>query len=461
MRRAARHQFARSKGMNQDNSAAATGSVDEAPTVRPGYARFTVWVLMVVLTLNILDRQIVNVLAEQIKRELLLSDTQLGLLAGLSFALFHTMLSIPFGRLADNVKSNRVTIISLALAFWSGMTALCGLAQTYWQLLLARVGVAVGEAGCVPPSHSLISDTVPKHRRASALAIFGLGVPIGALLGKALGGQLADAYGWRSAFLLVGVPGLLLALFLYFFVREPRRTRGAHVAPPAEAGPGLRSFGSLADALGEVRRSRALRYLIAAITAQQLLVTGGSVWGLIYFQRIHHLSPGVAGLWIGLSGGLAGSLGTWLGGWLADRYGARNPFHLLSPAIFGMLFTVPFLLAAWASGNWVVAIVLLFLPDAFDNLYYGGSFACLQSIVSPQFRATATAALIFVMTLVGYGFGSLSFGIASDLLHPIVGDESVRYVLMGAAVLYLVPCVLYWQAARCARTELGALTTKA
>ena len=410
---------------------------------------------MAVLTLNILDRQIVNVLAEQIKRELTLSDTQLGLLTGLSFALFHTMLSIPFGRLADNVKSNRVTIVSLALAFWSGMTALCGLAQTYWQLLLARIGVAVGEAGCVPPSHSLISDTVPKSKRASALAIFGLGVPIGALLGKALGGQLADAYGWRSAFLIVGLPGVLLAVGLYFLVREPRKQMRA-AAERESSGAGLQSFGSLGDALREIRRSRALRYLISAITAQQLLVTGGSVWGMIFFQRIHELSPGVAGLWIGLSGGIAGSFGTWLGGWLADRYGSRNPFHLLSPAMFGMMFTVPFLLAAWASGNWIVAIVLLFLPDAFDNLYYGGSFACLQSIVSPQYRATATAALIFVMTLVGYGFGSLSFGIASDLLYPIAGDQSVRWVLMGAAVLYLVPAFLYWRAATFAREEMSS-----
>jgi MFS transporter, Spinster family, sphingosine-1-phosphate transporter len=246
----------------------------------------------------------------------------------------------------------------------------------------------------------------------------------------------------------------LLAVFLYLFVREPRRQPTAHLAQERESAAALKSFGSLAEALSEIKRSPALRYLIAAITAQQLLVTGGSVWGLIFFQRIHHLSPGVAGLWIGLSGGLAGSLGTWLGGWLADRYGARNPFHLLTPAMFGMLLTVPFLLAAWASGNWVVAIVLLFLPDAFDNLYYGGSFACLQSIVSPRFRATATAALIFVMTLIGYGFGSLSFGIASDLLQPIVGADSVRYVLMGAAVLYLVPAFLYWQAARHARVEV-------
>ncbi len=383
----------------------------------------------------------------------------LGLLTGLSFALFHTLLSIPFGRLADNTRSNRVRIVSFALAFWSGMTALCGLAITYWQLLLARVGVAVGEAGCVPPSHSLISDVVPKHRRASALAIFGLGVPIGALLGKALGGQLADAYGWRSAFLLVGVPGVILAVILYVTVREPRKS--GVIEPSGEGTPALRSFGSLGDALREIRRSRALRYLIAAITAQQLLVTGGSVWGLIYFQRIHELSPGVAGLWIGLSGGIAGSTGTWLGGWLADRYGSRKPLHLLTPAALGMTFTVPFLLLAWSTGNWMVAIVLLMLPDAFDNLYYGGSFACLQSIVSPQFRATSTAALIFVMTLVGYGFGSLSFGIASDLLQPIAGDQSVRWVLMGAAVLYLVPAYLYWQAARSAQVELTALRSQA
>ena len=200
--------------------------------------RAVLWVLLFAYILNFLDRQIVNILAEPIKRDLNLSDTQIGLMTGLAFALLYTFLGIPIVRYADNPKSSRVGLISVSLALWSGMTALCGLAQNFFQLLLARVGVGVGEAGCTPAAHSLIADTVAPEKRSSAMAFYGLGIPVGGLIGMVMGGLVADAYGWRTAFLLAGVPVILFALLLPFLMREPRRSgtvagKAAQAARPA------------------------------------------------------------------------------------------------------------------------------------------------------------------------------------------------------------------------------------
>ena len=199
--------------------------------------RLTLWVLLVVYTLNFLDRQILNILAEPIKGELGLSDTQLGLLAGPAFAVFYAVLGIPIARYADRSTTNRVSLISVSLAIWSGMTVLCGFAQNFWQLALARIGVGVGEAGCTPSAHSLISDAVAPEKRASAIAFYGMGVPIGTLLGLVIGGVVNDIWGWRAALMLVGAPGLLLALILPLLLRDPRRFglmkgEAAVVGPP-------------------------------------------------------------------------------------------------------------------------------------------------------------------------------------------------------------------------------------
>lgn len=185
------------------------------------------WILMLVYVLNFLDRQIVVILADPISRDLELSDTQIGLLTGLAFALFYTLLGIPIARYADNSRTNRVGLISISLAVWSGMTAVCGLAQNFAQLAFARVGVGVGEAGCTPAAHSLIADSVPSDKRSSAIAFYGLGIPIGSLLGLMIGGALNDAYGWRTAFTVVAVPGLLMAVLLPYILREPRKAENA------------------------------------------------------------------------------------------------------------------------------------------------------------------------------------------------------------------------------------------
>lgn len=411
---------------------------DQPEAVRPSKSgQRTIWLLFIVLTLNIVDRQVINVLADPISQELNLSDTQLGLLTGLAFAIFYNLSGIPLGRLSDRPTTNRSWLIAGALAVWSTATAACSAATSFGHLLLARIGVATSEAGCVPPGHSLIADLVPSSRRARALAIFGLGVPVGALIGKAGGGLLAEYFGWRTAFLLVGLPGLALAVIFVMAVKEPRRSGQAEVAMKLPFWQVMRL----------IFASPALLYMMAGTSAAMLLVTGGSVWGMIHFLRNHHLDTATAGVWLGLSGGIAGITGTWLGGWTADRFGRRNPRYYMLPATIAMLASVPLLFFAWMAGDWRIALVLLFLPDLFDNMYYGGTFASLQLLVPANVRATVTACFLFVTTLVGTGFGALSFGIASDWLKPLAqGSESVRWVLMGAALLYTIPAFCYWRA---------------
>jgi predicted MFS family arabinose efflux permease len=403
--------------------------------------RLTLWILLTVYVFNFIDRQIVNILAEPIARDLELSDTQIGLMTGLAFALFYTVLGIPIARFADRPTTSRPRLIAVALALWSAMTALCGLAQNFWQLLLARIGVGVGEAGCTPPAHSLISDMVPPEKRSSALAFYSLGIPIGTLLGMIIGGTLADLVGWREAFVIVGLPGVALALVVWFVLRDPRRFDAAAVLR-AQSQPAALPLG---QAVGEVMRSRAFLLLLAAGSSAAFLSYGKTTWTTIFFQRTHDLSPGQVGLWFGLLSGMGGMLGTWAGGYLADRFGAANRRHVLSAPAIGMAVAVPIAIAAYHAPSWPLALVLLFVPTVFNSLYYGPTYSAAQGLVPLRARAIAAAVLLFFQNLIGLGLGPLFFGMLSDWLQPSFGADSVRYVLYGAAVLGMVPAFFFWR----------------
>jgi MFS transporter, Spinster family, sphingosine-1-phosphate transporter len=403
--------------------------------------RLTLWILLTVYVFNFIDRQIVNILAEPIAKDLKLSDTQIGLMTGLAFALFYTVLGIPIARLADRPTTSRPRLIAVALAVWSGMTALCGLAQNFWQLLLARIGVGVGEAGCTPPAHSLISDMVPPEKRASALAFYSLGIPVGSLLGMVIGGLLADYLGWREAFVVVGLPGVILALVVWSVLKDPRRYDAASILQAKSAAPTL----PLKQALAAVMGSRAYLLLVCAASGAAFLSYGKNTWTTIFFQRTHELTAGQTGLWFGIIGGVGGIIGTWLGGYLADRFGARNRRHVLTAPAVGMALAVPFAIAAYHAPSWPLALVLIFLPQVFNSLYYGPCYSAAQGLVPIRARAIAAAALLFFQNLIGLGLGPLFFGMLSDVLEPRVGAESVRYVLYGAAVLGLVPAFFFWR----------------
>ena len=414
-----------------------------APPAGAAGTRTLLWTLLVVYILNFLDRQIVNILAEPISKELGLNDIQIGLMTGLAFALFYTILGVPIARYADRPHSNRVTIISVSLAAWSGMTALCGLAQNFVQLLLARIGVGVGEAGCTPAAMSLITDAVPPEKRSSAIALYGLGVPIGSLLGLVIGGVLADAYGWRFAFIAVGLPGVLLALLLPLILKDPRFAGGLK-PNRSDSAPAL----PFAAAVAEMAKSRTFVFLMGGAAITAFLAYGKGVWAVILFQRSFGLSPGETGLLLGVTLGLAGVAGTWFGGWVADRFGKTDRRWIIHGPALGMLVAAPMLYFAYAASDWRVALALLVVPTILNSMYYGPTYGAVQGLVRPEARATASSLMLLAQNLVGLGLGPLLFGALSEYFRPIAGAESVRWVLYGAAWLGLIPALLFWLAGR-------------
>ncbi|WP_343042864.1 MFS transporter [Sphingomonas lacunae] len=419
-----------------------------APTTPMPAARAMLWVLLLVYILNFLDRQILNILAEPIKAELGLSDTQLGLLAGPAFAVFYAVLGIPIARYADRASTNRVTLISVSLAVWSLMTALCGFVGNFWQLLMARIGVGVGEAGCTPSAHSLIADSVPAERRSSAIAFFGLGVPIGSLLGLIIGGTVNDLYGWRAALWLVGAPGLLLALVVPLLIKEPRSPASRAAAREAERSPdpSAPARQSVASAIREAFSSKAFTWLFIAASVTAFLSYGKGLWTISFFIRSHGLSTTQAGLSMAIALGVAGIIGTWLGGKIADVYGTKDKRHLLTFPAYGMAIAAPILFLGYTVESWQIAVLLLIVPTILNAAYYGPAYACVQGLVRPELRSVAASMVVFGQNLIGLGAGPLAFGMLSDYLQPVAGQESVRWVLYGAAWLGLIPAFFFWRA---------------
>lgn len=417
------------------------------------HPRLLLWTLMIVYIFNFIDRQIVAILAEPIRRDLELTDLQIGLMSGFAFAIFYATLGIPLARLADNGTSNRSRMIAVFVAVWSAMTALGGLAQNFWTLLLARIGVGIGEAGCTPTAHALIADILPPEKRAGGIAFFGLGIPIGGLLGTLIGGGVAQAYGWRAAFFVVGLPGLLLALFVWFALKDPRRG----LAVPASAPPRLSMWASLRL----LAASRAYCLVLAGAALVAFLSYGKGIWVLSFFQRTHGLSVGQTALFVGLTLGIAGIAGTWLGGWAADRWGRDDKRHMLTLPAIAMALAAPLLFAGYQVDDWRLAIALLILPTVANSAYYGPAYGAAQVLARPDTRAMAAAWMVFAQNLIGLGLGPLLFGALSDLLRPQYGVQSVRIVLYFAAWAGLVPALLFGLGARALGREARELAASA
>lgn len=454
---------ARAKAATPPRAAGAGPGTSPAtpPVLGRAYRSYALGLLMIIYVLNFLDRQVVSILAEPIKQDLGLADWQLGLMTGLAFAVLYTVLGIPIARIAE--RGDRPLIISLSVALWSGFTVLCGLAQNFTHLVLARIGVGVGESGCTPPALSLISDYVPREQRASAIAVYMLGSPLGSLLGMMIGGLVADVYGWRAAFLVVGAPGLLLALVAFGTLREPRRALAALRTAQAAAAPGFR------DALKEIASKRAYRLIVAGVTVKAFISYGSLAFMASFFFRNHAealaqgaagfglKSAGLLGVALGVTTGVTAVAGTLLGGRLADHFGRRDlRAYAVIPAV-GALLGLPFTLAVLTADSLIVAFALLTVPSLLNALWLGPSYAAVQSLVRPNTRATATAILLFVANLVGLGLGPLAVGVISDLISGAAGlgeAEGLRWSLIGFAMLALPCAALFWMARRTMREEI-------
>ncbi len=416
-----------------------------------GYVSYAMWMLLIIYTLNFLDRQIVNILAEPIKRDLDLSDTQLGLLTGLAFAVVYTVLGIPIARYADQFKSNRVGIISIALAVWSAFTVLCGLAQNFWQLLLARIGVGVGEAGCTPPAHSLITDKVPQDKRASALAFYSMGVPLGTLLGFAFGGWIAEHLGWRAAFVLVGAPGVLLALAAWLTIKEPRKL--GLVKPPASDAPKV-NFG---QALKQLAGVKSYWYACFAASILAFMGYGQNAFLGSFYARVHEMPISQIGVNLGIVLGVAGMLGTWLGGQIADRAAKKDTRAYFSVPAIALIVGAPFFVWAFMAEDPMMSLVLLAIPTLLNSLWFGPVYATVQSVVPASLRATAVAIMFFIINMVGLGLGPTALGMLSDFFGQGQGmgaAEGLRWAIISSGAVGLAAVVLFWIARDTIREDL-------
>ena len=406
----------------------------------PGYRVLVLVMLVLVYTFNFIDRQIVGILAIPIKADLALTDTQLGLLGGLAFALFYTFLGIPVAMLAD--RTSRTNIMTVALVIWSAMTALCGLAQNFAQLFLARLGVGVGEAGGVAPAYSLVADYFPPGQRARALSVYSFGIPIGSALGIFFGGLIASLIDWRTAFMAVGIAGVVLAPVFRLVVREPPRGRYDAGGATARPAAGIREVAST------LLRKRSFWGLSFGAAASSMMGYGMFFWLPSFFVRSHGMTLLDASLYFAsilLVGGIAG---IWLGGWAADRFGsARKRAYAIIPAA-AFLATVPFYMLAVTTSSLVLSFCLFLVPTALGLVWLGPVLSAIQHVVPARMRATASAVFLFVNNLIGLGLGSAALGALSDGLSARFGDDSLRYAILAGTVFYLVAAVLFLLSAR-------------
>ena len=411
----------------------------------PAARHYALSVLVVVYTFNFIDRQILSILIEPIKADLGLSDSAIGLLTGFAFALFYATLGIPIARLAD--RSNRRNLIAIALAVWSAMTALSGVAQNFWHLLLARIGVGVGEAGCSPPAHSMIADYFPAEKRATALGIYSLGIPVGILFGFIAGGYLAETVGWRQAFFIVGMPGLVLALLVRLSMREPPRGM-------AEGRADTSDQPSIVETIQVLMAKRSFRHLAFGAALTAFVGYGVVTWMPSYLIRSHGLSIGDAGWYLGLILGIPGGIGIALGGWMADRYGNRDTRWYLWVVSAALLIGVPFTFGVYLADSSTLALLAFIIPVALGNFYQATTFSQTQGLVSLRMRAVAAAVLLFILNIIGLGAGPQAVGIVSDLLEPSFGRESLRYSLFIFSFVNVWAAYHYYAAGKYLEADL-------
>jgi predicted MFS family arabinose efflux permease len=450
---------------------------ESAPEIlaKPSYRYYVLGLLFLSYVLNTVDRSsVLSLLLEDIKKEFRASDAQLGLLGGIPFAFFYAFLGIPLARWAD--RSNRRNVLTFAVATWSAMTAACGMALSFVMLFVTRVGVAVGEAGGSPPSHSLISDYFPKSMRGTAFSIFALGVPVGTAVGNFVAGWSNDTFGWRATFFLVGLPGVLLALVIRMSITEPPRGYADRfltaTGKPLPRGAALpltqKTTPSVVDVFRFLLRKPSFVHLSLAAALHSVAWYAGSVFNAPFLIRSHGLTRTEAGFYLGIIAAVA-AMGTFLGGVAADRLGTwKNDrrWYLFVPGI-ATLAMVPFQFVTYLHPSMSIAFPAFCVTMLLAAVFFGPSFAMTQALASLRMRSVATSILLFVQTLIGFGLGPWLVGQISDGLRPsgmslpllgIVGQgtDSLRWGMVIVGLVNVWSAAHYFRGARFLLADLAA-----
>jgi len=416
---------------------------NDTPT---SYRWYVLLLLTGVTTFAYLDRQLIVILQEAIKEDLDLNDSQLGLITGFAFALSFTTMSIPTAYLAD--RFSRKDIISISLALWSSITAFTGFANSFWQLFLARFGVGLGETGSAPPALSIIPDYFPKAERGRAFAIRGMGVYFGLLLGFLVGGFMEEAYGWRTAFFVVGTPGILFALLFYFTIKEPIRgnldPQQATDQPP-----------SIKEVFQYIAKKKTLWYIGLGSGFHALVGTAYGTWMAPFFSRIHGMGTAEIGLWLAFAIGVCGSCGTFLGGYLGDKFGSKDARYYLWIPAASFIISLPFAIGLLFSPHKTTALLFYLIPNILYAFYIGPAYTLLQDLVTVHMRATANAIFVMVVSLFGTGTGPFLVGLISDWLQPTYGVDSIRWALFYISFLELAAFFFLLKAATTLRADLA------
>ena len=412
----------------------------------PRYRYLVLGILTAVYVSNFVDRQVINVLASYIIEDLDISDGQFGMLSGLAFALIYTTLGIPIARWAD--IGNRRNVIAISVTIWSIMTAACGAAQNFGQLFMARFGVGIGEAGGSPPAHSIVSDIFPAHQRATALSVYSLGVYGGILVGTIGGAYLVQFFDWRIAFVVVGLPGIFLALLVRFVIKEP--PRGMAEARKDVAPPGFFRV------VGFLWERKSFRHLSFACALHAFVTYGMGNFMPLFLGRVHGMEILDVGWYYGLIAGIGGLAGTFFGGWMSDRMSNKTgdkTWYVWIPFI-STLLAIPFALITFlVMPTGVSAAFSYLLPVFAGGWYLAPCIASTHFLVGIRMRAMASAILFFVLNLIGLGLGPMLTGFVSDLLTPNYGDNALRYA-MSLTVLVNIWCALhYYLATRTIRAD--------
>ena len=410
------------------------------------YRGYVLFLLMVVYIFNFIDRQILVILQESIKQELDLSDKQLGLLSGFTFAVFYVVCGIPIARLAD--RYNRVNIVSASIAVWSAMTAISAFVGNFWHLLAARVGVGVGEAGASPPSHSIISDYYPHGERGRALSFYSMGIYIGILIGFLLGGWINQFFGWRTAFLVVGLPGILMAVVVKLTLREPPRGQlddGDHTDAPDS---------NFVDDLKLLWSLKSFRYAAFAAGFNAFMGYGALNFMPSFAIRIYEVPVGVVGTWLALIAGIAGAAGVYAGGHMSDHLGKRDDRWAYwvpgASTLAAGALAVPMMLSGDQYVMWGIYVLVSFSL----SMFLGPTIAMAHALVGPRYRALSSSVLFFILNIIGLGLGPLTVGAISDALAPTMGVNSIRWAIMSTALAAFIGAGLYFIAARHLRSDL-------